>query len=215
MCLTLCLAALFGCAKKAEESIPEGWVEYDLQKTGMKIALPPHYVAAERDGLPPSAADFDRTGVAEEDREYYRNTLLRGFELDTIMFFAISPETGERGMIVAAIGFGEKPESIREQAFNLDEGNVDLLREVMVEEAKKLGPQDPAVEIEENLIGIKHAFTVLRRINSNGGIPIYKQQYNTVWHGRGIELVFTIAEEDVNDSLHEEFAQAAYWLRVE
>jgi len=215
LCLTLCLAALFGCAKDAEASIPEGWVEYDLPDVGIKIALPPHYVAAERDGLLPSAADYDRAGVAEEDREFYRKALTRQFDVETIVFAAISAETADRGRIAMNISCGEAPESIRLRSFSVNRDNIDMFQEMLIEEVEKLEPEDPFLKIKENLLGIKHAFVVFSKTDTDAVSLKLTQEYGTIFEGRNIQMIFAIAEKDIYDELFAEFDQIAYWLRVE
>jgi len=215
MCLILSLFALFGCAKDAEAGIPEGWVEYDLQNTEMKIALPPHYVAAERDGLLPSAADFDRAGVAEEDREFYRKALTRQFDEETIVLSALSPETDDRSIIVMGISYGEAPESIRFQSFSVNQDNIDMFQEMLIEKVEKLEPEDTSIEIEENLLGIKHAFVVFNKIDPIRESLHRTQEYGTICRGRNIQVFFVIANENASDAQLSEFDQITYWLRVE
>ncbi len=215
MCLILFLFALFGCAKEAEESIPEGWVEYDLEKTEMKIALPPHYVAAERDGLLPSYADYERAGITEEDRAFYRDILSRKFDAKAIVFAAISPETADRGRIAMGISYGEAPESIRLRSFSVNQDNIDMFQEMLIEEVEKLEPEDTSIEIEENLLGIKHAFVVFNKIDPIRESLRRTQEYGTICRGRNIQIIFAISEEDANDAQLAEFDQIAYWLRME
>lgn len=207
LCLALSLFALFGCAKEAEESIPKGWVEYDLPDIGIKIALPPHYVAAA-EGLTPTDADYERAGFEDEaERKSVEEMLISFLEKPYVNFFMISSETFGGGIIA----IGDAPKDV--QALGTDTTNpvnIERYAEIVYEDYK-----DKKYEMEYygsagSLSGNQLCYTVFEiYIGETEGQFPYVRKYVALFKGKKIELQFTVSKEYVDGELVREFDEFA------
>jgi len=212
LCLTLCLSALFGCAKEAEESIPEGWVEYDLPDVGIKIALPPHYVAAA-EGLAPTDADYERAGgVKEKTRESFEDMFDNMLGKPYINFCAISAKTLGGGLIA----MGDAPKDV--QAFGADTTNsinVDRYAELVYEGYKTKDYDMDYYGNAGGVIGSQLCYAVFEIYHEEveGKVP-YVRKYVALFKGKKIELEFLVSKEYVDSDQISEFDEIAKTLEV-
>ena len=212
LCLILSLFALFGCAKEAEESIPEGWVEYDLPDIGIKIALPPHYVAAA-EGLTPTDADYERAGaVKEKTRESFEDMFDNMLGKPYINFCAISAKTLGGGLIA----MGDAPKDV--QALGADTTNsinVDRYAELAYDIYKDNDNELERYGHAGNLTGNQLCYAIfeLQYDEYEGQFP-YVRKYIALSEGTKIELEFLVSEEYADNDQINEFDEIARTLKI-
>ncbi len=213
LCLTLCLAALFGCAKDAEWTVPEGWVEYDLPDVGIKIALPPHYVAAA-EGLTPTDADYERAGAIEEEvRKPLENMVSGGVEMPHVRFCAASAKTLGGGII----GMEDAPKDM--QALGADTTNsinVDRYAELVYEGYKTEAYGMDYYGDAGSVIGSQLCYAVFEIYHEEvEGESPYVRKYVALLNGKKVELQFVVLREYVDSQQINEFDEIAKTLEID
>ncbi len=212
LCLALSLSVLFGCAKETEESIPEGWVEYDLPDVGIKIALPPHYVAAA-EGLIPTDADYERAGAVEEEvRKPVENMVTGGIELPKVLFCAASTKTLGGGIL----GMEDAPKDVQALgAHTTNSINVDRYAELVYEAYKTKAYDMEYYGYAGSVIGSQLCYAVFEIYHGEveGEFP-YVRKYVALLNGKKVELQFGVSREFVDDEQINEFDEIAKTLEV-
>ncbi len=211
LCLTLCLAALFGCAKEAEESIPKGWVEYDLPDAGIRIALPPHYVAAA-EGLTPTDADYERAGFDEGERESVDKMFSRVLGEPYVSFCIISAKTLGGGIIA----MGDAPEDV--QALGEDTTNavnVKRYAEIIYEAYKDKNYEMDYYGYAGSLIGNQMCFAIFEiDYTKNEEESGYTRKYIALFDGEKVELQLAVSKEYADNDQTSEFDDIAKTFQI-
>lgn len=210
-CLVLSLFALFGCVEEA--GIPEGWVEYDLPETGVKIALPPEYVLAAKE-LMPTDADYERAGMSEELREIFTRRTSGSFDDLPVNVSILS---GKR-FIAGAISMNEAPEIA--EWVGADTTTPINIRRYEKQAFEMYRPYKEAgasfYKVNGYVLGDQLCYAVIESDRKNDeGVEYYERTYSALFEGRLIEIDWSVGKEWVDDALISEFDEAAKLLFVE
>lgn len=213
LCLALSLFALFGCAKETEESIPEGWIEYDLPDIGIKIALPPHYVAAA-EGLTPTDADYERAGAIEEEvRKPLENMVTDNVKLPNVRLYIVSSQTFASGII------GIFDASIDAGLLGADTTNalnIERYSELVFDVYKSKKYSMDCYGADGSIAGRQLCYAIFEmEYTDDEEDAYYIRKYAALFEGEKVELQFIIEKEQAESNQIIEFDEIAKMLEID